>query len=472
MLNDSNGIAASGGIENSHVAVIGGGISGLAMAYWLTQSGARVTLYEASNQLGGLGTFFQYRNVSLEKFYHCMLPSDKHLLSLLQETDLLDEIYWKDTSFGFMKKGQLYGLNTPVELLRFSPLSLIDRFRVGFTGLWGSICSSQGLDDVTCVEWLSRLSGKRAFETFWKPMLQAKFGDRYHEVPALWFWTRFNREKGGNKKECKGYIHGGYRRIVDTLANFIQAQGGTIKLETAIEKLDLNEKEQLVVHTSQSETNIFDRIVITTPIAFLEKALTNNKLAERCPKIDNTIDMQGVVNAVIMLRRGFTKHYWVAAIDEDIPFQGIVESTTLLEKSDTGGVHLIYLMNYVHRTEPLFGKSEDEILDGYITGLKKLFPDLQDDDIVDRYLFRAPYVEPLYTTGYQKRKPPTELIAGKLYLATTAQVYPDVTSWNGSIGLARKVFDQILNKKNLNPERVGSFEHVKEAKTASPPLTN
>ncbi|HRB20506.1 MAG TPA: hypothetical protein PLB54_02175 [Nitrosomonas sp.] len=122
--------------------------------------------------------------------------------------------------------------------------------------------------------------------------------------------------------------------------------------------------------------------------------------------------------------------------------------------------------------QPLFEKSEDEILDGYITGLKKLFPDLQDDDIVDRYLFRAPYVEPLYTTGYQKRKPPTELIAGKLYLATTAQVYPDVTSWNGSIGLARKVFDQILNKKNPNPERVGSFEHVKEAKTASPPLAN
>lgn len=44
MLNDSNGIAASGGIENSHVAVIGGGISGLAMAYWLSKSGARNAL--------------------------------------------------------------------------------------------------------------------------------------------------------------------------------------------------------------------------------------------------------------------------------------------------------------------------------------------------------------------------------------------------------------------------------------------
>ncbi|MFZ1852829.1 MAG: NAD(P)/FAD-dependent oxidoreductase [Nitrosomonas sp.] len=455
MFKDANGITTPNAIANSRVAIIGGGISGLAMAYWTAKLGARVTLYEASDQLGGLGTFFQYRNVSLEKFYHCMLPSDKHLLSLLQEIDLQDQVYWKDTSFGFMQKGQLYGLNTPVELLRFGPLSLIDRFRVGFTGLWGSICSADGLDDVTCVEWLSRLCGKKAFETFWKPMLQAKFGDRYHEVPALWFWTRFNREKGGNKKECKGYIHGGYRRIVDTLANAIQALGGIIKLETPIEKLDLDEKEQLVVH-SFHEAKIFDRVVITTPISFLGKALANSKLAEKCPQIDNTIDMQGVVNAVIMLRRGFTKHYWVAAVDEEIPFQGIVESTTLLEKSDTAGMHLIYLMNYVHRTESLFKRSDNEILDNYIIGLKKLFPDLQDEDIVDRFLFRAPFVEPLYTLGYQKRKPPTELIPGKVYLATTAQVYPDVTSWNGSIGLVRKVLNQILtNGQNVFAESAG-----------------
>lgn len=184
-----------------NIAVVGGGIGGLVSAYLLAKAGARVTVtvYEASDQLGGLGTFFQYRNVSLERFYHCMLPSDRHLLGVLRELGLEDEIYWKETSFGFMRDGQLYGLNTPLELLRFSPLSLVDRIRVGLTGLWGSVCSSNGLDDVTCVEWLTRISGHHAFETFWKPMLQAKFGDRYHEVPALWFWTRFNREKAVEK---------------------------------------------------------------------------------------------------------------------------------------------------------------------------------------------------------------------------------------------------------------------------------
>jgi len=352
---DTNAAPVTGSLDAaSNIAVVGGGIGGLVAAYWLAKAGARVTVYEASDQLGGLGTFFQYRNVSLERFYHCMLPSDRHLLGVLRELDLEDHIYWKETSFGFMRDGRLYGLNTPLELLRFSPLSFVDRIRVGLTGVWGSICSSDGLDNVTCVEWLSRLSGRRAFETFWKPMLQAKFGDRYHEVPALWFWTRFNREKGGGKRECKGYIRGGYRRIIDTLAQFIEAHGGTIKLQAPVEKLDLTADDRLVVKTAHDNPQEFDRVVVTAPIGFLRKAMEGGQLTQVAEKIDSGIDMQGVVNAVFMLRRGFTKHYWVAAIDDEIPFQGIVESTTLLEKADTGGVHLIYLMNYVHRTDPRF----------------------------------------------------------------------------------------------------------------------
>lgn len=428
------------------VAVVGGGISGLVAAHWLAKAGARVTVYEASDQLGGLGTFFHYQNVFLERFYHCMLPSDRHLLGMLRELDLENQIYWKETSFGFMRDGKLYGLNTPLELLQFSPLSWVDRIRVGLTGLWGSICSPNGLDDVTCVEWLSRLSGHRAFETFWKPMLQAKFGDRYHEVPALWFWTRFNREKGG-KRECKGYIRGGYRRIIEALAKSIEAHGGTIRLQAPVEKLDLTENKQLAIHVSQNGApQVFDRVVVTAPIFLLHKAMANSQLASVAEQVDVEIDMQGVVNAVFMLRRGLTKHYWVAAIDKEIPFQGIVESTTLLEKIDTAGVHLVYLMNYVHRTDSRFHQSDAEILEAYMTGLKRLFPDFQDEDVIDRFVFRAPFVEPLYTTGYQQRKPPTVLLPGKLYLATTTQVYPEVTSWNGAIGLARQVVDELLSE--------------------------
>ena len=83
---DTNAAPVTGSLDAaSNIAVVGGGIGGLVAAYWLAKAGARVTVYEASDKLGGLGTFFQYRNVSLERFYHCMLPSDRHLLGVLRE---------------------------------------------------------------------------------------------------------------------------------------------------------------------------------------------------------------------------------------------------------------------------------------------------------------------------------------------------------------------------------------------------
>ena len=425
------------------VAVIGGGIAGLASAHYLSRAGAAVTLFESSNQLGGLGTFFECRGASLERFYHCMLPTDRHLLALLGEIGLADQTYWKETSFGFMRNGRLYGLNTPQDLLRFDPLPFADRLRVGATGLWGSLRSAEGLDDITCEAWLTRLSGRRAFEAFWKPMLQAKFGDRYREVPALWFWTRFNREKGG-KKERKGHIRGGYRRIAQCLADSIVAGGGCVRMQAAVSRLDLGDDGRPLVCVADEPVQSFDRVVFTGPVAVLARLLAGGRLAAQTGAIDSGIDMQGVVNAAVLLRRGLTPHYWVAAIDPGTPFQGIVESTTLMDRGETAGLHLVYLMNYLHRSDPRFARDDEATLDDYLGGLRRLFPDLKPDDVVDRFVFRSPFVEPLYTLGYQRRKPPTALLPGRVYLATTAQVYPEVTSWNGSTGLARRVVDQLL----------------------------
>jgi hypothetical protein len=59
-------------------------------------------------------------------------------------------------------------------------------------------------------------------------------------------------------------------------------------------------------------------------------------------------------------------------------------------------------------------------------------------------VFRAPFVEPLYSLGYEKRKPPHELVPGRVFLANTAQIYPDVTSWNSSVGVAKRVSNLLL----------------------------
>ncbi len=401
-----------------HTLVLGAGISGLACALRLAEQGRRVTVIEGSDQLGGLGTFFQHDGRTFEKFYHCMLPSDGPLLALMESLGLTKEIYWRPSSFAYADSGGIYPLNTAVDLLRFSPLPFFDRLRVGVTGAWGRVCSDKGLDDMTTAQWLQGLSGKRAFTKFWQPMLEAKFGDRYHDVPALWFWTRFNREKGESKGEVKGYIRGGYKRITDTFSTRLKELGVTLRLNEKIERIDLDAEGHPLVVTDTGE------VKAAVP--------------------DWNLDFQGVINHVLFLKRPLTKHYWLATPGQQHPFDGVVETSTLTDEADRGqGRHVVYLTKYVHRTDPRFTQPEDEIKRAWFASLQTLFPDLKPEDLEADYLFRAPFVEPIYTRGFMKKRPPEVMISGKVTLATTAQVYPVVTSWNGSVIQAEKTLAQM-----------------------------
>ena len=424
----------------SHMAVIGGGISGLTCALRLAQSGKKVTLYEGSSQLGGLGTFFQHEGRTFEKFYHCMLPSDGPLLALLEDLDLRDETYWKPTTFGYWHDSNILPLNKPIDLLKFSPLSFIDRLRVGFTGVYGRMVSDKGLDDISAVDWLTKLSGKRAFNTFWKPMLQAKFGDRFDQVPALWFWSRFNREKGDAKGEEKGYIRGGYKRIVDTIESKLRALGVDVRMNEPVASVDLDATNHPII-VSEDGMRRFDRVVVTSPWPIFYKS-AGTRLRSAMPKMEQEIDYQGVINCLLFLRRPLTPHYWVATPQEQFPFDGAIETSTLTEEGDRGeGRHVVYLTKYLHRTDARMSESDDAIATRWWASLKQVFPDLRDEDLETRFVFKAPFVEPIFTRGYLKLRPPESLVPGRIYLSTTAQLYPTVTAWNGAVGQANQTVE-------------------------------
>ncbi len=432
-------------IERKDVAVIGGGISGLAASVFLTRAGRKVTLYESSNQFGGLGTFFEYKNSSFERFYHCILPSDDHLLSLLSLLGLKEKVYWKESSFAMFSRNRLYPLNSPKDLLSFTALPFIDRLRLGVAALYARSCKGAGLDEITTKEWLQKFSGKRAFDLFFKPLLECKFGDRYDEVPALWFWRRFQREKAG-PTEMKGYIRNGYRGITDAIVSYLKDQRVELLLNQAIEKLDLNEEGRPVVSTAHSMTS-FNQVLYTGPFGVFPKLLGKEISTST---LDQTIDAQGVINVVLLLTKSLSPHYWIATPEAEIPFQGIVETSNVIDKKDSAGLNLVYLMNYLSRLDPLFSRDEKTIISEYVISLRSLFPELQAEDIKDAFLFRAPFVETVYTRGYLRKKPPLEFVPKKIYLATTAQVYPDVTSWNGSTGLSKMVVDEMMKHSNVH----------------------
>ena len=119
-----------------NVAVIGGGVAGMAAAYRLLQAGHAVTIYEASETLGGLVRTFDTSGEPLEAFYHHIFTTDTTIIAMIEELGLGDRLVWKQSKVGFFRDGKIWPFVTPRDLLNFKPLPLIDRVRLGLAGVY------------------------------------------------------------------------------------------------------------------------------------------------------------------------------------------------------------------------------------------------------------------------------------------------------------------------------------------------
>jgi hypothetical protein len=96
-----------------------------------------------------------------------------------------------------------------------------------------------------------------------------------------------------------------------------------------------------------------------------------------------------------------------------------------------------------------------DIVDGtgaprYRADLAALFPKAA-ASVEEQFLFRAPYVEPIWTTGYSRAVPPNTVIPGRLYLACTAQVYPRVNSWNSCCAVVDQMLPRLFEEVEAVP---------------------
>lgn len=419
----------------NNVAVLGGGISGLVSAYRLLQKGNRVTLFEATDELGGLGGTFKHKGRTMEQFYHVMINTDEHLLGLLKELDLGDEVTWTETRMGFLYGKTLYPLNTPLDLLRFGGLSLIGRIRTALGGAYIAkiLNDPKGLDQISVSEWLENIFGAEVFARLWRPLLRAKFGDMFENVPAYWFWTRLRREKV-SAKEVKGYVNGGYRRIADRLRAEIQKMGGVIRMRTVV--YAIQEAPQSIHINAEGRWESFDSVVSTLPLPLLRQ-IACGRLNELAPH--QKVPYQSVVNAVVILKQRLQNNYWNAIVQKGFPFQGLVETTHVVPMTQTGGRHLVYLLNYCGQDSETYRSVDGDVKFQALKALKAFNPKFNPDWVEDIRVFRAPYVEPVWPLGYMRDKPRMRCGDSRLYLATTAQCYPQVNSWNTMAGIATDV---------------------------------
>ena len=119
-----------------NIGIVGAGAAGLAAAYHLGKQGHHVTVYERAPFIGGQASTFMVGDARLEKGYHHWFTSDTHIIDLTKEIGLGHQIRWIDSTVGTLYDGHIYNFVTPLDLLKFKPLSLVERIRLGLITLY------------------------------------------------------------------------------------------------------------------------------------------------------------------------------------------------------------------------------------------------------------------------------------------------------------------------------------------------
>jgi protoporphyrinogen oxidase len=154
---------------------------GIALARRLAVDGLHVTVLESDDQPGGLATWHDFGDFYWDRFYHVMLPTDRHLIRFISEIGLDDSLEWRRTYTGFFVNRTMYSISTNLEFLKFPLLSMLSKIRLAWTMLYCSrINDWRRLETVPVEDFLLRTSGSEAYNRLWRPLLLAKLGQRAH----------------------------------------------------------------------------------------------------------------------------------------------------------------------------------------------------------------------------------------------------------------------------------------------------
>jgi protoporphyrinogen oxidase len=419
--------------ENMKVAVIGGGLLGLSLAYEMTKQAddIQVQLFERSNQPGGVAGSMSFGGAEVDRFYHCILSSDSDLLQLIEELGLRDQVRFKETRMGFYHNAKLYPMTKPLELLRFPPLRLVDRLRLAYTILHSRLFIKNWapLEKKSVEKWLIELGGRRTYNLIWKPLLNAKFDGGFNNIPATYIWSRIVRVSSASDKksgkELSGHIIGGYQVLAERLVKAIEAGGGQVHLGANIKEIVI-ENNRACGLALENGFEAFDSIIVTTPSHIFSRLIPGASQEYR--QSLETIPYLGIVCLLLGLDRSLTPYYTLNITDTAIPFTGLIETTNLINPEFVNGNHLVYLPKYILPENPLARMPDSQVKEVFLADLKKMFPDFDEKWVTEARVMRERFVEPLHNIQGTWQTPQVVTPVGNLSLANTAQIWPELTN--------------------------------------------
>lgn len=442
--------------------MLGAGMAGLTAALRLAQAGHGVDVYERWPGLGGQAATLDVGGGHLlERYYHHWFTSDRHIVGLWEELGVPGPIEWRPSSMAFFVDGAVHPFTGPLDLLRFGPLPLRDRLRMGVAvvRLQRAGRDVAAYEGETARAWIEREMGARAWAKVWGPLLRGKFAARADDISMAWLWGKLTlrRKLEGReaRQELLGYPGRSFEPLFAALRDAIEGRGGRVMIDRPAAALSRAGDGGLLVRAAaagafraghdprafpraDAEAQRYDAVVATVPndvFASLLDGDLREEVGGRYLELLRKIEYHAALCLLLELDRRFTAHYWTNVADPALPFVGLVEHTNLVGPERYGGRHFLYVANYLERGDELLEQDADALLEGYLPGLRAITPAFDRSWVRASWLHCEPAAQPIVDVGYHERIPPMRTGAPGLVLANTTQIYPEDRGTNYAVRL-------------------------------------
>lgn len=413
------------------VAVVGGGLAGLAAACALAAAGHRVQLIERRPYVGGRASSYEHPGAGevLDNCQHILLGCCTNLLGLYRQLGVQDKIQWF-SRLTFLEPGGRGSVLEPgllpapmhnaLSFLAAPAFSLADKLAIS-RAMLAFVRGIPEDGEENFAHWLARHGQtRRAIDRFWNPVIVSALNDDLDQVSvryaAMVFRTSF---MGSAQAGAMGIPSIPLSELYGHAVRFIESHGGAVMLRGAVEALTRDDASgRWKLQTSQGATEAeavvlalsFEGMAKILPALPAQPAHAAPELAERLRHFSHS-PITGI-------------HLWFDRRVTDLPHAVLLDATiqwmynkSLLQPETRKNFDGSYLELVVSASKSLVAKSREEIIALALRELAEFFPLTKDARLVKAAVIKEVRATFSVTPGLDAFRPGPVTAWPGLYLA-------------------------------------------------------
>jgi zeta-carotene desaturase len=403
------------------VAVIGGGLAGLAAGCALSDAGFRVTVFERRPYVGGRASSYEHPGTGevVDNCQHVLLGCCTNLIHFYDQIGVTDKIQWFD-ELAFIEPGGRASTIHPTFLpapfhsmpsfFGASSLSLKDKLAIS-RALSTMMRMSHVPDDPgkTFLQWLNeRGQTPRAIERFWKVVLVSALNEDLDRIAVPYaiqvFRESFMKSAAGGRM---GVPRIPLSDLYLSAAEYIKQRGGNVLLRCSVNAI--NPDTNWVQVASGGAGQNFDYVVLAVPFQVTSGLLPGSPEAEDLKQKLSQFESSPITGIHLWFDREITPLPHAVLLDRTI--QWMFQKSKLHDREGS------YLELVVSSSKSLVEKSRQEILDLGLRELSEFFPAAKEAKVVKATVIKEVYATYSIRPGLDQYRPKPETLWPRLFLA-------------------------------------------------------